>query len=213
MRLISSSMPVSVSALSDRGVRPTTGTVTPVTVPVSVSALSDRGVRRYTMANSALGQMRFSIRSFGSWGEAYWKQQRAPHHQIVSVSALSDRGVRRLSGNPSKICRSVSVSALSDRGVRQAGAGRGPHETHVSVSALSDRGVRQLQHRARRVTIVVSVSALSDRGVRPLGLDLAALVDSRFSIRSFGSWGEAPPPPVATARTPGFQYPLFRIVG
>ena len=38
--------------------------------------------------------MRFSIRSFGSWGEARQGEHRATFRDEVSVSALSDRGVR-----------------------------------------------------------------------------------------------------------------------
>ena len=61
---------------------------------------------------------RFSIRSFGSWGEAQFPQIGIIRFIDVSVSALSDRGVR-----PRTLCgwgtpTTVSVSALSDRGVR-----------------------------------------------------------------------------------------------
>ena len=37
----------------------------------------------------------------------------------------------------------------------------------------------------------VSVSALSDRGVRPAKMTLLLMQLTCFSIRSFGSWGEA----------------------
>ena len=85
---------------------------------VSVSALSDRGVRLQHDIIVGLVPVRFSIRSFGSWGEAgrYPGPVALPH--VVSVSALSDRGVRR---HPLQLLREldvVSVSALSDRGVR-----------------------------------------------------------------------------------------------
>ena len=36
----------------------------------------------------------FSIRSFGSWGEARWDSNPVSQLRPVSVSALSDRGVR-----------------------------------------------------------------------------------------------------------------------
>ena len=42
----------------------------------------------------------FSIRSFGSWGEALDEAERDPTLSGVSVSALSDRGVRQKSRIP-----------------------------------------------------------------------------------------------------------------
>ena len=64
----------------------------------------------------------FSIRSFGSWGEAGMNAQGWICVHVVSVSALSDRGVRPDSDAtlPGYV-DPVSVSALSDRGVRRLG--------------------------------------------------------------------------------------------
>ena len=61
---------------------------------------------------------------------------------------------------------------------------------------------------------VVSVSALSDRGVKQLvPVKFRFAVPKSFSIRSFGSWGEAASMLDNTVIINVFQYPLFRIVG
>ena len=61
---------------------------------VSVSALSDRGVKRSKTIQPSVSQPGFSIRSFGSWGEAELLSIIKNSQDRVSVSALSDRGVK-----------------------------------------------------------------------------------------------------------------------
>ena len=61
---------------------------------VSVSALSDRGVRPAPAPSTPSATPSFSIRSFGSWGEAGEYEEGGDAGFHVSVSALSDRGVR-----------------------------------------------------------------------------------------------------------------------
>ena len=61
---------------------------------VSVSALSDRMVRQQNKRRMAVSASCFSIRSFGSYGEAMTESEEQAYIQGVSVSALSDRMVR-----------------------------------------------------------------------------------------------------------------------
>ena len=61
---------------------------------VSVSALSDRMVRQQIVFVVFDVKESFSIRSFGSYGEAQMSGVTAWWVVIVSVSALSDRMVR-----------------------------------------------------------------------------------------------------------------------
>ena len=83
----------------------------------------------------------------------------------------------------------VSVSALSDRMVRLVIPRLCELRTPVSVSALSDRMVRLVVCVSNESGAAVSVSALSDRMVR-LNAMYFHVPQSRFSIRSFGSYGE-----------------------
>ena len=106
----------------------------------------------------------------------------------VSVSALSDRMVRRISARATTATRTVSVSALSDRMVRLG--------VFVGSTAIED----------------VSVSALSDRMVRHHCQFVCYGAWVSFSIRSFGSYGEARFGNVSIQYHLVFQYPLFRIV-
>ena len=109
----------------------------------------------------------------------------------------------------------VSVSALSDRGVRLLAQLYRAETPAVSVSALSDRGVR-LDTKSCDICLLctrVSVSALSDRGVRPPASERLPVSANGFSIRSFGSWGEARHRGRRAQNLQPFQYPLFRIVG
>ena len=135
----------------------------------------------------------FSIRSFGSWGEATRRRKVIVFKKRFSIRSFGSWGEAPAPSRPSTGGHHVSVSALSDRGVRQLKIYiRRIRRRSVSVSALSDRGVRPNRpSEAVELVARVSVSALSDRGVRPWAQARAFSRCACFSIRSFGSWGEA----------------------
>ena len=133
----------------------------------------------------------FSIRSFGSWGEAVPAVHETVSPARVSVSALSDRGVKRSQGLPAISHRPVSVSALSDRGVKLST--KCVHSSWLSGFSIRSFGswgeaVNDIRRAVRKYRFSIrSFGSWGEAGKRD-GMHVA---EPSFSIRSFGSWGEA----------------------
>ena len=65
--------------------------------------------------------MRFSIRSFGSWGEAAGWETQQRHNNGFSIRSFGSWGEAGAGDRHARVRGAVSVSALSDRGVRRTG--------------------------------------------------------------------------------------------
>ena len=133
----------------------------------------------------------FSIRSFGSWGEAPGRRHTSGTPTCFSIRSFGSWGEATGSGYVLKQSVSFSIRSFGSWGEAQGPAGGWPAPPVVSVSALSDRGVRLADQIKALVYDGVSVSALSDRGVRHDITKRVKMIVNSFSIRSFGSWGEA----------------------
>ena len=83
---------VSVSALSDRMVRPIRRHNSGQDRKVSVSALSDRMVRHYCWPKHQQRSRSFSIRSFGSYGEAKAAQGDGRINRCFSIRSFGSYG-------------------------------------------------------------------------------------------------------------------------
>ena len=92
---------------------------------VSVSALSDRGVKQRYPDPGYLNMVCFSIRSFGSWGEARREAVRVVNYLAsFSIRSFGSWGEASCLEHTGRCPQSVSVSALSDRGVKPSADGR-----------------------------------------------------------------------------------------
>ena len=132
----------------------------------------------------------FSIRSFGSWGEAIRRLLVDFGNNGFSIRSFGSWG-----------------EAVLTRWL--------PYKIHsFSIRSFGSWGEAQQRGHSATSTARVSVSALSDRGVRHVAMIDARMSVVSFSIRSFGSWGEASwEKEEDQIRIVRFQYPLFRIVG
>ncbi len=181
--------PVSISALSDRGLLLAPSLPDSVILnQVSISALSDRGLLPIEDGTFSPAQEGFNIRSFGSWIASLLCSVNEDKDEDVSISALSDRGlllpVFKVGDPPPP----VSISALSDRGLllgATQGWPCGVSEFQYPLFRIVD--CFSVRERTNMRVHRVSISALSDRGL------LLALITKAFDIVKF-------------------QYPLFRIV-
>ena len=161
--------PVSISALSDRGMHPSQ-LYSPGSKwhDVSISALSDRGMHPTSNAYRKQGAACFNIRSFGSWNasgsinswdlvapkfqyplfrivECIGRQRARLHDQEqVSISALSDRGMHPITtGRTRSACQLFQYPLFRIVECIPAQWRPSPRCRPVSISALSDRGMHR----------------------------------------------------------------------